>query len=154
MRTPIINLHQQYVGDLVVPSLPEFNLWVSCALDKNLNYELAIVLVDEEYSAQLNNQFRAKNYPTNVLSFNADLDPISAKLLDVAQLGDLIICVPIVYAEASAQNKNVKAHFAHLVIHGCLHLLGFDHEDECDAQIMEQLEINLLAKLNLPNPYL
>jgi len=150
MSSLVINLHQQYAGNLAVPDLAQFENWATATLKPNLNYELAIVLVDEQYSNQLNYQFRGKNYPTNVLSFVSD---DYADMLEIAQLGDLIICVPIVHKEASAQQKDVFAHFAHLVIHGCLHLLGFDHENENDAQIMESRECELMRKLNLPNPY-
>jgi len=147
---PIVDLQLQYIGNCELPNNDEFYLWVKTALENNLNYELSIVLVDETQSAELNLAYRGKNYPTNVLSFVFD-DEFAQ--LEVPLLGDLIICVPIVAKEAFEQNKSFTAHLAHLVIHGTLHLLGFDHENELDAEIMERKECDLLAKLGFTNPY-
>jgi probable rRNA maturation factor len=112
-------------------------------------FELTIRLVTPEESAQLNGQYRQKPKPTNVLSFPFEAPPeISLPLL-----GDLVICANVVANEAKEQNKTLEAHWAHMVTHGCLHLLGYDHINEPDAQEMESLEISLLAQLGYDDPY-
>lgn len=112
--------------------------------------ELTIRLVDEEEGRELNRTWRHKDYATNVLSFPAD---VPDELLDIPLLGDLVICVPVVEREAREQGKAIEAHWAHLVIHGCLHLLGYDHIDDAEAEEMEALERQLLAELGHPDPY-
>ncbi|MCX7122434.1 MAG: rRNA maturation RNase YbeY [Gammaproteobacteria bacterium] len=107
-------------------------------------HEICIRIVKPEESQQLNKQFRGKDNPTNVLSFPFE---------EERYLGDLALCHPVIQAEAKNQNKSIRAHYQHLLIHGVLHLLGFDHENEADATEMEQIEIELLAQLNLANPY-
>lgn len=97
---------------------------------------------------QLNKQYRQKDKPTNVLSF-----PCTIPNAPHGFLGDIVLCAPQIEKEATEQAKELKAHWAHLVIHGTLHLLGYDHETEQDANIMENLEITLLEKLSFPNPY-
>ncbi|MCF4837249.1 rRNA maturation RNase YbeY, partial [Acinetobacter baumannii] len=105
-------------------------------------------------SHQLNLQYREKDKPTNVLSFPSDIPEEVLPMLDALPLGDLVICIPVVLQEALEQKKTAQNHFAHLLVHGVLHLLGYDHEtsDE-DAEEMEGLEIEILAKLNIANPY-
>lgn len=110
---------------------------------------LAIDLVDRAIIQELNLQFRQKDAPTNVLSFPLYI-PVAQKC---PFLGDLIICPEIVWQEALAQEKTYENHFAHLVIHGVLHLLGHDHILPEEAQIMESIEIQLLTELNIDNPY-
>jgi probable rRNA maturation factor len=112
--------------------------------------EITIRLVDAPESYALNEAYRGKSAPTNVLSFPADHD----LPLDVPLLGDLVICLPVVQAEARDQGKTETAHLAHLTIHGLLHLHGYDHETEEDALEMETLEIGILEKLGYANPYL
>ncbi len=124
--------------------------WAALALRDDPGKELTIRLVDAEESQQLNSEYRHKDYPTNVLSFPADLPPE----LNIPLLGDLVICVPVVNREATEQGKTRDAHWAHMVIHGCLHLLGHDHIDDDEADAMEQLERQLLAELNIADPYL
>ena len=124
--------------------------WATLALRSKPDQELTIRLVDAAESQTLNNQYRHKDYPTNVLSFPADLPPE----LNIPLLGDLVICVPVVNREAAEQGKLPEAHWAHMVIHGCLHLLGHDHIDDDDAEVMEQLERQLLAELGIADPYL
>ena len=111
--------------------------------------ELSIRITDNEESARLNHTYRAKSGPTNVLSFPAEIAPETGSGL----LGDLVICAPLVKLEATQQHKSEEAHWAHLVIHGVLHLLGHDHQEPAEAAQMEALEIDLLAHLGFRNPY-
>ena len=151
------NACPQYQG---VPSEEDFHSWVNLALSDDLAaatqkpFVVGIKIVDELESAQLNSQYRHKDYATNVLSFSNDLPPHILDSLEEFPLGDLAICAPVVEREASEQNKTLQAHWAHMVIHGILHLRGFDHEDEKDAEEMETLECTILATLGLANPYI
>jgi len=137
-----------------VPDLPDeiqLRYWAETALeDLKENAELTIRIVDEDEGTQLNEQWRKSQGPTNVLSFTYEGESNIAPDF----LGDIIICAPVVTSEAEEQNKNNHAHWAHMVIHGVLHLTGFDHIDPEDADRMENLEINILEKLNYKNPYL
>ncbi len=112
--------------------------------------ELVIRVVDANESQKLNKTFRDKDYPTNVLSFPADIQLPEGPTI----LGDIAICLPVVKREADEQSKRFDQHFAHMVVHGCLHLMGYDHEDEDDADQMEAKEIGILENLGYPNPYL
>ncbi len=112
--------------------------------------ELVIRVVDANESQELNKTFRGKDYPTNVLSFPADIQLPEGPAI----LGDIAICLPVVKREADEQSKRFDQHFAHMVVHGCLHLMGYDHEDEHDADQMEAKEIGILENLGYPNPYL
>ncbi len=141
-------------GDL--PTETELRRWVGLALrQRTADSELTIRLVDAEEGQELNRTYRHKDYATNVLSFPAEVPdgPDGEPLLDIPLLGDLVICVPVVEREAREQNKALEAHWAHLVIHGCLHLLGYDHIDDEEAEEMEGLERQLLAELGYPDPY-
>jgi probable rRNA maturation factor len=131
-----------------LPSEQQFSHWAIAATRKE-NAEIAIRVVDEEESADLNGQFRGKAGPTNVLSFPFQAPPGIAT--DI--LGDLLICAPVVEREASEQGKSLQAHWAHMVVHGVLHLQGYDHIDENEAVIMESEEIAILNELGFPNPY-
>ncbi|QRY81251.1 rRNA maturation RNase YbeY [Pseudomonas sp. PDNC002] len=134
-----------------LPSEAEFRTWCELALRQRQNdSELTIRLVDEPEGRELNKTWRHKDYATNVLSFPAD---VPDELLDIPLLGDLVICAPVVTREAAEQGKSAEAHWAHLVIHGCLHLLGYDHIDDVEAEEMESLERELLAELGHPDPY-
>ena len=136
-------------GDL--PAEAQLRRWVELALrQRTADSELTIRLVDAEEGQELNRTYRHKDYATNVLSFPAE---VPEGLLDIPLLGDLVICVPVVEREAREQNKALEAHWAHLVIHGCLHLLGYDHIDDEEAEEMEGLERQLLAELGYPDPY-
>ncbi|QIQ21647.1 rRNA maturation RNase YbeY [Zophobihabitans entericus] len=111
--------------------------------------ELTIRIVDEEESRQLNNTYRHKDKPTNVLSFPFE-SPIE---IDIPLLGDLIICKAVVESEALEQHKDLESHWAHMIIHGCLHLLGYDHIEDEEAEEMESLEIKIMQELGFINPY-
>ena len=133
-----------------VPASTSFRKWVAAALTGRIREaDLAIRIVDEREGQALNRHYRGKDYATNVLSFPAEL-PEGVKL---PLLGDLVICAPVVAREAAEQGKPVAAHYAHLTVHGVLHLLGWDHEHDKDAEAMEQLEREVLAELGLPDPY-
>jgi probable rRNA maturation factor len=137
-------------GMLGVPAAPEFARWAVTALATSVREgELSIRIVGETEGAALNEQYRRKQGATNVLSFPAQLPhgvPVDA-------FGDLVICAPVVAREAAEQGKPLGAHWAHMVVHGCLHLLGFDHELEVGAAAMESLETSILAQLGYPDPY-
>ena len=112
--------------------------------------ELSIRITDIEEAARLNERYRAKSGPTNVLSFPADIPDVAQSGL----IGDLVICAPVVLKEASEQHKSAQAHWAHLVIHGLLHLLGHDHQTDPEAAAMEALETRLLQHFGFSDPYL
>ncbi len=134
-----------------LPTDNQFSEWVNAALfDENQDSEIVIRIVDENESAMLNQQYRKKQGPTNILSF--PFDP--PKSIDLNLLGDLVICASVVEREAQQQNKIICDHWAHITIHGVLHLQGFDHLEEHEAEVMETQEITILHSLNLNNPYL
>jgi len=146
--TVIVDVQAVYDG--VVPEQTLFERWVKAALKQlNEECELSIRLVDKEEGAELNSTYRGKEGPTNVLSFPFD----SPMPMEPRLLGDLIICVPVVEKEALEQEKKLDNHWAHLVVHGCLHLLGYDHMEDDEADIMESLEVVTLQALNIDNPY-
>jgi len=132
------------------PSEQQFQQWVDTVLsDQSQDSEIVIRLVDDAESATLNEQYRHKNGPTNILSF-----PFEApEGIEMDLLGDLVVCVPLIAKEAAEQNKLPEHHWAHITIHGVLHLLGYDHIEEAEAEEMETLEIKLLNMLNIANPY-
>ena len=133
-----------------LPSRAQFSRWVAAALEgRRATAEVAIRLVDEEESRALNRSWRKKDYPTNVLSFPAGL-PAGVPL---PLLGELVICAPLVVREAAEQGKSPEAHWAHLTVHGSLHLLGYNHESEAQAAVMEPLEAAILGSLGFPDPY-
>ncbi len=112
--------------------------------------EVTIRIVDEAESQQLNFDYREKDKPTNVLSFPFQCPPG----IELPLLGDLVICAQVVAREAQEQQKTLQAHWAHMVVHGSLHLLGFDHINDADAEEMEAEEIQILQELGFANPYL
>lgn len=133
-----------------VPGLDQVQRWAEAALKQcRRELELSIRIVGEVESAQLNETYRHKSGPTNVLSFPADLPPE----LKLPLLGDLVICAPVVLREAQEQSKTPEAHWAHMVVHGCLHLIGYDHLENSEAEEMETLETGILVGLGFPPPY-
>lgn len=135
------------------PDPESIRSWVRSALDKRADesqeVEVCVRIVDENESQALNNQYRQKNKPTNVLSFPSEMP----EGLPILHLGDIVICSAVVKREAEEQGKSTRAHWAHMVIHGTLHLLGFDHIDEADAVEMENLETQIMVGLLFPPPY-
>ncbi|MFS1291243.1 rRNA maturation RNase YbeY [Pseudomonas piscis] len=147
----MLELDLQRASQQPAPSDQQFRQWCELALrQRTADSELTIRLVDEAEGRELNHTWRHKDYATNVLSFPAE---VPDELLDIPLLGDLVICIPVVEREAAEQGKALEAHWAHLVIHGCLHLLGYDHIDDDEAEEMEALERTLLAELDHPDPY-
>jgi probable rRNA maturation factor len=138
-----------------VPAAASFRKWVTAALSGRVREaDLAIRIVGEDEGRTLNRHYRGKDYATNVLSFPAELPEGLPKGVKLPLLGDLVICAPVVAREAAEQGKPPAAHYAHLTVHGALHLLGWDHEDEKEAEAMERLEREILAGLGIEDPYL
>jgi probable rRNA maturation factor len=126
-----------------IPTNPQFKKWVKAALTQNA--EITIRIVDEYEGQELNKKFRGKMTATNVLTFFYD---------DILPLtGDIVLCAAVIEKEAEQQNKTLLAHYAHLTVHGVLHLQGYDHENDQDAAIMEQIETNIVTGLGYGDPY-
>jgi probable rRNA maturation factor len=142
------------------PTESRMQPWVQVALGAANHHEpvaLTIRFVDEDEGLLLNQQYRHKKYATNVLSFPYDepaLPEDMASSDEPAYLGDLVICMPVVLSEAATQHKRPATHAAHLVVHGVLHLLGYDHETDAEAERMEQIEVNAMQQLGFENPYI
>lgn len=132
-----------------LPVRRDFERWVSAALRERQDAELTLRIVGREESRDLNSRYRDKDCATNVLSFPAGLP----EGIDLPLLGDIVVCAPLVADEAAQQGKPLSDHWAHLVIHGVLHLLGYDHVDEAEALEMEALETDVLAGLGIDDPY-
>jgi probable rRNA maturation factor len=132
-----------------VPAGALFQRWADAAADLGVHAELSIRIVDEAESAELNQSYRHKTGPTNILSFPCEVP--SGVPNDL--LGDLVICAPVVEREAREQGKLAEAHWAHMVVHGVLHLRGYDHLHDVEAEQMESMEIQILSGLGYPNPY-
>ncbi|MFK7795563.1 MAG: rRNA maturation RNase YbeY [Gammaproteobacteria bacterium] len=131
-----------------IPSEETLQYWGS-QIENDMEQEVALRIVDEAEMIQLNEQYRKKSGPTNVLSFPAELP----EGVDLSFMGDIIICAPVVAKEAAEQGKTLDSHWAHMVAHGILHLQGFDHIDEAEAEQMEGLEIKIMQQLGFANPY-
>ena len=139
-----LNLSVQYACNREgLPLRADFVRWARAALVGG--GEITIRLVDAEEGQELNAEYRGKDYATNVLSFPYDTEPVV--------VGDLVICPSVVAREASEQNKPLAAHYAHLTVHGMLHLQGWDHDNDDDAEAMENEEKEILAALGYPDPY-
>ncbi len=133
-----------------LPSAASVRRWASAALAGHRRAaELSVRFVDSAEGRALNRDYRGKDYATNVLSFPIELPAGVRSPL----LGDLVICAPVVALEAISQDKPLPHHYAHLVVHGCLHLLGLDHENDAEAEAMEARERRILAGLGIPDPY-
>lgn len=138
-----LSLSVQYASTASsLPSRAQFRRWFKAALLEDVSLTLRIV--DTEEGRELNKSYRGKDYATNVLTFVYDDDPVS---------GDVVICAPVVAREAAEQHKDLLAHYAHMTIHSALHLQGYDHEVESEAEEMEALETSIMLKLRYANPY-
>jgi probable rRNA maturation factor len=160
-RAPAVEVGLSFaVSRLGIPAKVKLQTWVQAAFatGTSLNFaarvgvSLRFVGLDE--GRALNLQYRRRDYATNVLSFPAEVPAGSAKAFKQNWLGDLIVCAPVIAAEAQAQHKATRDHYAHMCVHGVLHLLGMDHLKAADAKRMERLEIEILARFGIANPYL
>jgi len=143
LACPVLALTVQYaLPSDGLPSRARVRRWVKAALAQDA--EITVRFVDAAEGHALNRDYRGKDAATNVLSFVYASAPVA---------GDLVICTPVVVREAQAQDKSAEAHYAHLVVHGVLHLQGFDHENEADARVMEARETEIVSRLGYPNPY-
>ena len=140
-----LSLAVQYASEAQdLPTKQQFQKWVNSAL--RIDAEIALRIVDEAESKSLNREYRGKDYATNVLTFCLSEEP--------HLIGDIVLCAPVVMREAQEQNKTPEAHFAHLTVHGVLHLHNYDHETEAQAKLMETLETQIVTKLGYADPYL
>jgi len=146
-QAPELVVKRSYIKKVVETALRHIDTHSDC--------EIGIACVDNDESHKLNLEYRGKDKPTNVLSFPSDIPDEMAGILEAFPIGDLVICIPVVQREAQEQGKAPLTHFTHMLVHGTLHLMGYDHEtsDE-DAEEMEALEIEILNKLGFENPYL
>lgn len=153
----ISTLDFENASSAAVPEEARFQDWIGAAItatgecSKPVN--VSIRVVDEAESAELNLGYRDKDYPTNVLSFSSDVPDAVVDMLEELPLGDLVICAPVVVREAEEQGKAAEHHWAHMVVHGVLHLRGLDHQDDAEAEQMEALETKILATLGIADPY-
>ena len=127
-----------------LPTAAQFRKWARLAL--RADAEIALRVVDETEGRQLNHDYRGKDYATNVLTFPLAEEPLL--------MGDIVLCAPVVAREAEAQQKPLLAHYAHLTVHGVLHLQGYDHETEAEAVQMESMETEIITKMGYADPYL
>ena len=138
-----------------LPAAVSFRKWVAAALDNRIREaDLALRIVGTKEGRALNRHYRGKDYATNVLSFPADLPEGLPAGVRLPLLGDLVLCAPVIAKEAREQKKPLAAHYAHMTVHGALHLLGWDHDNDTDADCMEQLEREILAGIGIEDPYL
>lgn len=147
-----VRIDLQIACEDIAPDKNKFKYWITAALIHNIlkDCELSVRLVGIHEITKLNFSYRGKAEPTNILSFPFEPTvPIKLKLL-----GDLVICNEVIKIEAQQQHKQVNNHWAHMTIHGCLHLLGYNHIEIKEEKQMEALEVNILQSLNIGNPYL
>ncbi|WP_349843940.1 rRNA maturation RNase YbeY [Pantoea dispersa] len=151
MSTVILDLQLACADENGLPAEAAFQRWLEAAVTPfQLESEVTIRLVDEAESHELNLTYRGKDKPTNVLSFPFEAPPG----IELPLLGDLIICRQVVEQEAAEQGKSPEAHWAHMVVHGTLHLLGYDHIEDEEAEEMEALETEIMLALGYPDPYI
>lgn len=151
LNSSVTQIDLQNDDHLPAPTENDLYRWVECALQQTyVHLEQTIRIVGTVESRELNRVYRGKDAATNVLSFPAD----PHEHLPYEHLGDLVICSTVVEQEARLQGKSLQAHWAHMVVHGMLHLQGYDHQRDGDARVMEQLEIEILQTLGHTNPYL
>jgi len=136
-------IEDEHAQNAELPTAAQFRKWAQNAL--RVDAEIALRIVDEAEGRALNRDYRGKDYATNVLTFCLAEEP--------ELMGDIVLCAPVVAAEAKAQNKPLHAHYAHLTVHGVLHLHGYDHETEPQAELMESLETEIVTKLGYADPY-
>ena len=142
---PKLSLAVQYATKPeVVPTRHQFKKWAQAALQRDA--EIALRIVDAEEGRELNHAYRHRDYATNVLTFPLMQDPML--------LGDIVLCAPVIEKEAAEQGISLEAHYAHLTIHGVLHMQGYDHEQDAEAEVMEALETQIVIKLGYADPYL
>lgn len=151
MSTVVLDLQQACADAHGLPEGTAFQRWLEAAVTPfQPESEVTIRLVDEAESHELNLTYRGKDKPTNVLSFPFEAPPG----IELPLLGDLIICRQVVEQEAAEQGKSTEAHWAHMVVHGTLHLLGYDHIEDSEAEEMEALETEIMLALGYPDPYI
>ena len=137
------------------PHDDQFQLWINAIpVRQDTRFALSIRIVEEPEARRFNREYRNKDYATNILSFPAELPEGLPADIRQTQLGDLLICAPVVIREALERKRPEANHWAHLTVHGILHLLGYDHQQEKEAVVMESLEIEILNKLGISDPYL
>ena len=145
---------QRVSTSVTMPDDHQFQLWAETILDGKRDEAVLVVrIVDEEEACRFNHDYRGKDYASNVLSFPLELPAGLPVEIANLHLGDILLCAPVVAREALEQKKQEAHHWAHLMIHGVLHLLGYDHENIADAQAMESLEKESLATLGINDPY-
>ena len=145
---------QRVCPDEEQPGDDDLRHWADAALAGRRDAaELVIRIVDEDEITELNRDYRGKDQPTNVLSFPFEVPPELPPEVAGNLIGDLVICAPVVRREAEEQGKALQAHWAHMVVHGVLHLIGYDHVKDADAEVMEGLEKVIMDELGYPDPY-
>ncbi|EFP97175.1 rRNA maturation RNase YbeY [Vibrio caribbeanicus] len=149
--TIVLDLQIAVENDKDLPTYEDILLWLDSTLAKfKPQAEVTVRVVDEPESQELNHDYRGKDKPTNVLSFPFEAPPG----IDIDLLGDLVICKQVVEREAIEQNKPLISHWAHMVVHGCLHLLGYDHIEDQEAEEMESLETEIMKSMGYSDPYI
>jgi len=144
---------QNQQNEFQIPDVKKMQLWIDGALMTDENVQVTLRIVDSNESQGLNKEFRGKDKPTNVLSFPIELPEEFIETLEMNMLGDLVVCAEVVEKETQEQGKTSDSHWAHMLVHGMLHLQGYDHIDDADAKKMEQLELKILTQLGFDDPY-